>query len=257
MTKGRVRVRLVVGVMLAQTGLLAAPCGMGCSVDDRMLRSAAPDGGAGGSAGGSGSGGVGAGCTSANTARATSSGVIAEFADDSYLFAWGDQTSAVVALPSFAAAAGRLNIRVNQAAGPAIRYVGVGFSFPGCIDASAFAGVQFTISGSLTGCTMQYATNFTEDIRNDGTPGSTAQGSCPLSTCYSPQISVSPTATAAIVQAPWDMLSFYSPGYPVASPDDPAKLVSVQWQFRLPATGDGGDDLCAADMTISDLKFYH
>src|SRR5450755_1236796 len=105
MTRRGFRLRLVVGALLAQTGLSAAFCGTGCSVDNRMLRSVAADGGAGGpggSAGSGGSGGVNGGCTSANTAPAPSSGVITEFADDSYLGAWGDQMSAVVALPSFA-----------------------------------------------------------------------------------------------------------------------------------------------------------
>jgi len=42
------------------------------------------------------------------------------------------------------------------------QFLGAVIAFSNCIDASAFTGVQFTISGSFSGCTMQYATGDVE-----------------------------------------------------------------------------------------------
>jgi hypothetical protein len=226
---------------------------LGCSVDDRPLKLIAVDSGVDGSHDVAGST---SGCTMSNTRVASSDGVIASFMDESGLnfFTFGSPDALM-----FTAADGALNLTENHAAVPYAQYDGIGLGFTECVDATSFAGVEFTISGSMSGCTMQYSTSFTEDDVNDGTANSDPRGSCQrseFSSCYSPQISIIPAPVATTIKAPWANPSFYVLGSPVLSPNDPGRLVGVQWQFTIAPAPDGGSDTCVADVTITNLAFY-
>jgi hypothetical protein len=236
--------RVITGHCLVWLALMS-----GCGIDNRLLHPIAASSGADGRAGSEG--GL-SGCTMANTQTAAANGVIAAFLDGSNLYSFGAPNGTELA---YRATGGTLNLKENRAVEKDAQYDGLTFSFGECIDASALSGVEFTISGSMSGCTMQYSTNFTEDTRNDGTANSDPKGSCQPSQsaiCYSPQIAITPTATATTLQAPWVNPSFYLLGNPIPSPNDPANLTSVQWQFTISAYA-----TCLADVTISNLGFYH
>jgi hypothetical protein len=223
--------------LTAQIGLWLAFVS-GCGIDSRILKLSAADGGVDGSGGG---------CMASNTVKASDDGVIATLLGDDVFFEYATPDSAVL---SYAAANGALSLSGNQAGGPNREYEGVTMLFLNCIDATAFSGVAFAITGSVSGCTMQYATDFSED---DSSP---QLGMCTGPSCYSPQSSVFPTSTATKLEFPWASSS-YATGNPIPSPQDAAKIVGIQWQFTIPPVSDGGSDVCVADVTITDLRFYH
>ncbi len=106
--------------------------------------------------------------------------------------------------------------------------------------------MQFTISGSMTGCTMQYSTNYTAADDASTVP----KGSCTLGTgnCYSPQKTVTVADTETTIQVSWTGGTGGSPAGPV----DPAKLTGIQWQFTIAA----GSGTCNADIKVKNVKFY-
>lgn len=193
------------------------------------------------------------GCTVADTIVAPPGGLISTLADGGATNMFSFSSPAPMAAPTFSAGGGLLNITIDEATDSAPQFSGVGIYFQSCLDASAFAGVAFTISGTVAGCTLEYATNFAEDTSS---LYDSETGSCPLSGCYSPKMQVVPTSTPTVVMVPWNP-TFFDPGYPVPSPDDPAKLTGVQWEFIVPATSDAGSDTCVANVTVTDLKFYN
>jgi len=213
--------------------------------------------GSGGASSAGGSTGVGGGtavtgCNAANTNTAPSDGLIADFAsaDAGIEIMGGTTTYGGTGAPTIAIAGGALNITENAAATAAAQYVGAVLYFNNCVDASAFTGVQFTISGSMTGCAnLKYSTNYTgtDDV------GSDSKGSCTLGNgkCYSPQkdVSTSITSTDTQVQVPWA-----TTGGSPSGPVDPKTLTGVQWQFQIDAATTG---TCVANLTIKDVKFYH
>ncbi len=139
---------------------------------------------------------------------------------------------------------------VENAAGTASpRYVGFVIYFNDCINASAFTGIEFTISGTMTGCTLQLSANYSE---NDNKASDPAKGSCsmpPAPDCYSNQKGVTDiTTTQTSVQVPW---SGFAGGVPTGLTDS-TQLTGIQWQLTIPA----GTGTCAADISISDVKFY-
>jgi hypothetical protein len=122
---------------------------------------------------------------------------------------------------------------------------------PSCLDASAFSGVELTISGSVSGCVLQWGVGYAEDVAS-------STGSCTAitpTTCHPPEYDVLVTVTPTTVQIPWAAppSSF---GAPIGNPDDPAGITGFNWQFAIPAAQNGGDT-CVADVNISGLKFYH
>ena len=78
--------------------------------------------------------------------------------------------------PTYTIADNAVTIMENFASGAAPNYVGTVLYFNTCIDASAFAGIQFDLSGSTTGCTIQYSAN---DAPHDDM-GTDAKGACTL-----------------------------------------------------------------------------
>lgn len=214
--------------------------GSGCGIDHRILNLRSADGGL--------DGGALVGCTLSNTTRAADNGFITDFLGEEGFWEFAPSGNTVM----YAASDGALHLSTNEAAGPDRGYAGVVLAFSECIDASAFSGVQFTISGSVSGCNMQYATEFTED------DSSQPLGSCSQATsCYSPEHAVTPMSIATTVRFPWESATFYAPGKPVPSPNDPMKLIGTVWQFTIPTVSDGGSDTCIADVTITNLTFYH
>jgi hypothetical protein len=128
--------------------------------------------------------------------------------------------------------------------------------FADCIDATAFTGVSFTISGSFAGCTMQYGTG---DVEHSDSTVNTYRGTGPAGS-YDPQT----TLTAGEITAAPQMLmmSFTSSSISGSPPTplDKTKLIAVFWQFTVPAaassTADAAPAACVADITIDNVAFY-
>jgi len=132
--------------------------------------------------------------------------------------------------------------------------LGTMIQFDSCIDASLFTGVQFTASGSFSGCSLIYGTGDVEheDVTKSSTFAAGPEGS------YLPQHKIAAddlSSTPRTIKLP-----FASPdirGNP-PTPLDPAKLIFALWQFVVPIAADDGSATppCSASLTISDIKFY-
>ena len=257
---------------LAAVALMAAA--QGCSSSSPASGSGGSNGSAGHGTGGTTGAGIGGtigagvggavggggqrGCTTANTAMPGTNGLIADFAGDGGLgieIMGGISAYPGASSPSTPMAAttgGTLHITENATPGSAPQYVGAVLYFSGCVDASAFTGVSFSITGTLTGCTMQYSANDSEhgdmtgtDLKATGPSGS-----------YSPQLTV-PTPFAATVSVPFTGTGAPANGSP-ATAIDPAKLIGLQWQFTIPAAPDAGAPTnCVGDINIDNVMFYH
>jgi hypothetical protein len=221
--------------------------GAGCAIDDRLVQTGIDAGGV--IDGSKRAADASTNACSGKTVVAPSNGATVAFAGDAQIRPYGPSTTPT----SYSQAGGILNIQEAQDAGSAPAYPGLTLFFSGpCVDASAFSGVEFTLEGTLSGCTMQYATAFTEDAYNGGNN----IGSCTDSLCYEPQTDLLPTPTATVVQIPWAVTLESIPGHPVANPDDPASITGLEWQFTVPQATDAGTNTCVANVNISNLEFY-
>jgi hypothetical protein len=112
---------------------------------------------------------------------------------------------------------------------------------PACVDASAYTRVAFIVSGTLSGCTLQFAFAFAEDVPPASDP---QRGLCAATTCFSSQYAISTSATSvAFTDTPTVM------GMPVAA-NDKAKLTGVN--FELVANGTNG---CSGSFTVTNVRF--
>ena len=135
------------------------------------------------------------------------------------------------------------------------QYWGVGIYFNGnpsgtaCIDGTAHAGVQFDISGFLTGsaCSAQFSindsthTDVTFDPKGAGPPGS-----------YSPQLALMIPPTPMTVFVPFAGTGAPAGGSPLTGIDR-SKLTGVQWQVT---TAPGLGNTCIVDLTIDNVRFF-
>lgn len=243
--------------------LTVVAAAVGCS----SKSSTTPDGGGtGGSGGGSGSTcgkNVTTGCTSMNTDLASGSGTIADFSSTDgggLAIAGGITTYGGNAAPVYTVNTGSVDLMEAVGTGRTTQYAGFVLFFNNCVNACAFKGVSFSIKGSIMGCTMQYSSNFTADVCNDGTTNTDPKGSyrfdaggtCPA---YSPQLNLTGiTSTAQTVQVAFDDPMLIG-GVPDTMVDN-GHITGVQWQFTIPPAGDGGPDSCIANINISNVKFY-
>ena len=146
-----------------------------------------------------------------------------------------------------------LNVMEDVAQSSAPQYLGTTLYFNNCVDASAFSGVQFTISGSVSAaCQVIFGAN---DVAHDDKVSDPAKGKCDAgSSCYAPNmpIPMAVTSTPQVMQIPW-ITGSSVPDVPL----DPSHLVGVQWQFTVGPTADGGTaQNCTAELHIDDVKFY-
>jgi hypothetical protein len=156
--------------------------------------------------------------------------------------------------PEVALTAGNLHAQVTVVAGPEPQTVGFGIYFRYCVDAHEWSGVKFDMSGTVLGCTMSYAFNFSEDAWNaslvDGGSEGDANGACTLGkdACYPP----STTITATNQTVAFSAVSGGAPSHTV----DKGRLTGMTWQFGIDARPDGGPNMaCAIDLTIDNIVF--
>jgi hypothetical protein len=220
---------------------------------------AAATGGAA-AAGGAGGGTLGMACTPATTMLAPANGLIADFAGPDGglevaggLFVFPDPGASA---PAVSTTGGAFHITESAASTAATQYVGTGLFFNDCIDATAFTGVQFTIGGSFSGCTMQYAT---ADVEHEDATTDAFMATGPAGS-YPPQTTL---AASGITPTPQTLMMPFTSSTIFGSPQTPidkTKLVALVWQFTVPTgaptTADGGTPACVADITIDNVTFY-
>jgi hypothetical protein len=124
-------------------------------------------------------------------------------------------------------------------------YSGFVVSLACATDASAFSGIQFTISGTAgtpNRLTMQAA--FAGD--EAGSRVTPMIGMCE-GTCSAPFTTITLTATKTLVQIPW---STFTGGRPISTVN-PAQLTALRWIFNWSPTMQP----YAVDLRIDDLSF--
>jgi hypothetical protein len=135
-------------------------------------------------------------------------------------------------------------------------YVGFGLYFDSCVDASAYSGISFKLTGSFGSCEMLgVGATFPQD---QPIPPASGFGVCvPTATmqCNGPNAPFSLTSTGATFAA---MVG----GTPVATvtADAKSRLTGINFGFHSPAgAGDAGGDAgaggCSVDITIDDIAF--
>ncbi len=245
---------------LLAAGFVANGCG--------SSNSSSGKGGASGSAGSTGTGGASSagaggahiGCSMSD---APASATIADFssADGGLEVLGGIVTYGGISAPMYSLTGGALQITEQVVTGAAIQYVGLVIYFNGnptgtdCVDATAYTGIQFDISGTLTGpgCTVQYSTN---DAEHETNATDDPKGYCAKAdNCYAPQLPI-PSLMSAPVTTKVDFAGgATTPGNPAVDIDK-TKITGVQWQLTVPAAADGGPPECDLALTIDNVKFY-
>jgi len=188
-------------------------------------------------------------CTPSITIAAPTDGLIADFTETDaginmmggapYVYPPGSGSA-----PTYATTGGSLQLTVNAPATSQAQFLGVIIGPEiDCIDATAFSGVQFSISGAFSGCTFQYAS------ADDEHRASSAAGH------YQPKTQI---ATSQLSTTPQTLKMPFSDqvGGNPATPIDKSQLVGIFWEFDVaPITGTAPSS-CVADITIDDVKFY-
>ena len=201
-------------------------------------------------------------CTPANTSSAPADGLIADFTNPDgggiripgEIVTYAAPKVAGLGAATYTTSQGALTVKVKAAPTSTPQFLGVVVAFSNCIDASGFAGVQFTISGSLSGCPMQYATGDVEhqDMTFAAPIATGSVGS------YPPQNRIAVDELKSVprtIKAPFVATDIR--GNPPV-PLDSSKLISTLWQFSVPvaAEGENYNPLCTGSLTIDDIKFY-
>ena len=202
-------------------------------------------------------GGVGLDCTAADTMTAPAGGLIADFGDAD----GGVNTLAArflafpigsTSAPTYTTTNGALHITVNTPATADSQYLGVVIAFGyTCVDATAFSGVQFSISGSFSGCEMRYATC---DVEHQDVTSGARHATGPAG-AYQPQYGIAAnqvTSTVNTLKVPFSGQSGGSP----ATPIDQSKLILALWQFDIAPAAGTAPSSCVADITVDDVRFY-
>ncbi|HVV52322.1 MAG TPA: LamG domain-containing protein [Polyangia bacterium] len=156
----------------------------------------------------------------------------------------------VTTLPAADGSLGAIQVSANPGAttDPTQSFLGVGLFFvnPPCLDASAYTGVQFTITGDLGTCSLAFGVVTSEDnsVAN-GPVGVCAAGP---NGCFGPFSAPLVPATGTTTVAFADLAG----GAPQPTAD-PSALNGVQWTLDVPT--DGVTAPCVANFTISDVSF--
>jgi hypothetical protein len=188
------------------------------------------------------------------------------------VFTYGDTPK-----PSYTLMPGSIEITDGVVVSATNHYQGFGFYFNGdtmgkdCIDASAYTGIQFDVSGTLMGdlCTVQFSINdaehadMTVPAATQPTDGAFApndpKASGPMG-AYAPQLQIGPMIMSAktTIQVPFGGTGTNVPsgGKPADTPLDTHRIEGIQWQMTSPLMGDGAATECDLDITVSNIKFY-
>ncbi len=204
-------------------------------------------------------------CTPASTLTAPGSGLVTDFSAASGPSGKGSQIPGKIvtySIPKLAdpgslshtTSGGSLHIKVSAPATSHPQLLGTMVQFNNCVDASAFTGVQFTLSGSFSGCSLTYATG---DVEHEDVTKSSTFASGPAGS-YVPQYKIAAgdlSSTPRTIKLPFVGTDIQgNPPIPI----DPTKLIFTLWQFIVPVAADDGSatPACTASVAIDDIKFY-
>jgi len=205
-------------------------------------------------------------CMPSNTLAAPANGLVADFsAAGSGADSQGTQIASGIvtyATPkpagpealTYTTTRGHLNLKINAPAIARPQFLGAILQFNSCIDASAFTGVEFTISGSFSGCGFTYAAS---DVEHEDATLSSAFSTGPAGS-YPPHSSLvagDVTPTSRTLRQPFVGREIQGSPY---TPIDPARLVLMVWQFIVPVAADDGSATpnCSGELTIDNVRFY-
>jgi hypothetical protein len=227
--------------VLASFGSLAA-----CATN----KGGATSGGDSGMAGDGAATDAGAGlyCTPSITVAAPADGLIADFTEtDAGINILGGAPFAYppgsASAPAYTTTGGSLHVTVNAPATPEAQYLGVIIGPEiDCMDATAFTGVQFSISGVFAGCSFQYASADDEHV------GAAAGNYQPKREIASSEL----TTTPQTLKMPFSGQVGGNPAVPI----DKSQLVGIFWEFDVAPIIGTTPSSCVADITIDDVKFY-
>jgi hypothetical protein len=129
---------------------------------------------------------------------------------------------------------------------------GIGVWFAGCINASKFRGVRFTIYGSMPSgrkLWMYAISNRNRDIDDENSVGACAPADPqdPWATCHPPGLILPVSAEPTTQFVPW---SAFADGAPSAKTDG-SDMLALQWSFDWNETFSS----YPAKLTIDDLEF--
>lgn len=203
--------------------------------------------GTGGTTGGTG--GTTGGAGSSGSCAAASAALITDFSATgvSQVGAFYDGADTGLAKPTVATTAGLAVTLDTGAPSTQYPYAYVGLPFKACVDASTYTGVKFNISGSLTGCTIQFSV--VDKEHSTATNG----GTCTVASCYpSAKIFTLPATATDVSVAFADQTG--GGADPSAAAVDPSEILNVQWQVNV-ATGDAATG-CSGSFTVNNISFY-
>ncbi len=213
--------------------------------------------GTGGTTGGTG--GTTGGAGSSGSCAAPAAALITDFSATGTPLVSAPYKGAQAGLvsPTVDTSAGNLAVTIDTGVpSMAYPYAYVGLPLKACANASAYTGVKFNISGTLSaGCTIQFSAVDEEH----STP--TNSGTCTTTTtagmsagCYASSEIFTLPATATDVSIPFASQTGGGAGDNTnATPVDPTELLNVQWQVNV-ATGDAGG--CTGNFTVNNVSFY-
>ncbi len=139
-------------------------------------------------------------------------------------------------------------------AGQVTTFSGFGFYLYHCLDASAFQGIEFTISGDVgnelvSGMGAPNQLTFSVGMLPDDKVGS-GLGTCTLPSCSAPSYAFTVPAQPTTIRVTWEMLTNGAPIYVL----DPKAISALSWSFPWP---------CATSVTpytthvtVSDVAFF-
>jgi hypothetical protein len=193
------------------------------------------------------------GCAASNTTVAPADGLIATFMGaDGGSDIMGDVFTVGDPAPTYSTD-GALHIVLTAPTTSTAQTLLVVDHFKDCVDATAFTGVEFSISGSLSGCKLAYFTEDSVHLYDDGSPhathGTSRAGFHPA---FMALADSQVTSVPQTLRVPFAALSA---GFPLR-PIDETKITGAGWVFLIDPSTSGGAPSCVADLTIDDVRFY-
>lgn len=176
-------------------------------------------------------------------------------------FTYGDTPK-----PTFTPGTGMMNVMDTVQIDSKAHYQGFGLYMNGnpagtdCVNGSSYTGIQFDLSGSLTGtgCAMVFSINDSEHADSTtGSPPDPKAGGAAGS--YAPQFAITAsqiTSTAMPIKVPFTAPAFANGAANPMTAVDPMKLTGVQWQLAVPVASDGGATECVWNINLANVKFY-
>jgi hypothetical protein len=185
-------------------------------------------------------------CSSANTSVVAADGVLADFSSKKGKIVTSVLPGSPPTTLTQSTDAGNLIVNVNAVPGARPQFLTTTMLFDGCVDASGYSGVQFSLAGTLSGCSLVYA-SVDPEHQYYGPEG--------------PYPSQTPIPVSDLTSQPRTITaSFRNPGIQgrPATPTDPSKLAFIQWMVIVPVGSTDGTPVppCTGSMVIDDVKLY-